>query len=218
MTDDTDATRPTRTDPAPTTGVATASPAPPTDAPLGPPAATALDGVAVAPVVVRERSASGRWVNLLLGAAVVLAVGGVAFAIGRSTAPATALGPGALPGPDGGVVIDGSGSFDPGVVPGGGQGRPGLGGAAFVGAGSLAIDGTVTAVDGSTLTIELATGETTTVTLDASTTYHEATETDAEAVAVGDDVSIRVSMDGGPRAGTGGDAPRLTASDVTVTR
>ena len=43
-------------------------------------------------VAVATRRRSAGWLNLLLGAAAILAVGGVAFAVGRSTAPAAAFG------------------------------------------------------------------------------------------------------------------------------
>ena len=176
----------------------------------------------VAPVVVAKRGGGGgRWVNVLLGAAAVIAVGGVAFAIGRSTAPATATG--FVPG---GQVVDGGpvGSFDPNVVPGGGPGGP-----AMLGGGPT-IQGTVTAVDADSITIKLASGDEVTLALDDDTTYHESTTTDPSTVQVGDDVAVqadggRFTFNGngngnqGQNAdpGTGGDQD-LTANDVTVRR
>ena len=66
----------------------------------------------VAPVVaVSPRPRSGGVLNLLLIGAAVLAVGGVAFAIGRSTAPASAF-PG-VGGLNGGPIVRSDGSFDP---------------------------------------------------------------------------------------------------------
>ncbi len=84
----------------------------------------------VAPVVaVAPRAKSGGVLNLLLIGAAILAVGGVAFAIGRSTAPASAF-PG-VGGLSGGPIMRSDGSFDPGA--GGPRG--------FVSDGELAIDG-----------------------------------------------------------------------------
>jgi hypothetical protein len=199
------------------------------DAPLTPtqpaappvPAAAAPPPVAPAPVVVSKRSGGGRWVNVLLGAALVVAVGGVAFAVGRSTAPASA----AIAFPDGGIVINGpTGSFDPGSVPGVRPGGPG----GLLGAGPT-VQGTVTAIDEDSMTVRLASGDEVEIALDDTTTYHEATATDASAVAVGDEVAVQadggrftIGGDGGTGSQGGGTAPDavrgLTAVDVTVRR
>jgi hypothetical protein len=146
--------------------------------------------------------------DYILGIALAVAVGGVAFAVGRTTAPAQASVPNV-----GGFVP--TGSFDPGVgVPGGGFGG-GFG-------GGLTIEGTVKSIDGSTLVIQTSNGQEATVDLDAGTTYHEATSADADAVAAGDEVIVRAA---GGQFGTGGGAnpgasgtPSFTATDVTVDR
>jgi hypothetical protein len=175
----------------------------------------ATPGVPVAPVVVATRKpSSGRWLNLLLGVAAVLAVGGVAFAIGRSTAPAASFPTGAFP--DGAVIARPNGSFDPGGA-GGGPAGPG-----FLGAGGgLTMEGTVSAIDADSITVTLGSGEEMTFDLDDGTTYHDATETDAAAVAVGDQVAVQASggrLDiGGGSNGTA-TSSSLTAGDVTVRR
>jgi hypothetical protein len=138
--------------------------------------------------------------DYILAIALVVAVGGVAFAVGRTTAPAQASVPN-------GVGFAPTGSFDPGA---------GLGG------GGLTIEGTVKSVDGSTLVIGSTSGQEVTVTLGADTTYHEATSADASSVAAGDDVTVRVSG-GGPFGGGGvvpgaTGTPSFTATDVTVDR
>jgi hypothetical protein len=188
----------------------------PPDAPLTPTPAVSTPAISTPvtamPVEVAKRSGGGRWVNVLLGAAAVLAIGGVAFAVGRSTAPANA----AVVVPDGGIVIDGgAGSFDPGAGP---QVRPG--GPGLLGAGGPTLQGTVTALDDHSITIRLANGDELSVSLDDETTYHEATETDATAVAVGDEVLVQA--DGGRISIGQGDPgqgdPDLTAADVTVRR
>lgn len=164
----------------------------------------------VAPVVaVAPRRKSGGILNVLLVGAAILAIGGVAFAVGRTTAPATAFaGVGGVPGGGGGIRP--GGSFAPGA---GGPGGFGQGG------GSVSLDGTVTAIDAGSLTVTLSNGTERTFTLDASTTYREATDTTADTVAVGDNVSVKVAgggrVPGGAAAST---APDLTASDVTVAR
>ena len=171
----------------------------------------------VAPVVVAtHKASSGRWLNLLLGAAAIIAVGGVAFAIGRSTAPAAAFAPGTFP--DGAGITRPNGSFDPGAG-GGGPAGPGFLG----GGGGLTLDGTVSAIDADSLTVTLASGQEMTFDLDAATTYHEATETDPSAVAVGDQVSVqasggRIDIGGGGSGSGTATSPSLTAGDVTVRR
>lgn len=238
MTDQHDETKPTWTAPAPVAAPPAAPPATPASAaPMAPqPASPATPTMTVpvapvTPVVTTQRKKSGAWVNVLLGVAAVIAIGGVAFAIGRSTAPASAATTGRFPnGFQGGTFPGGSfdpgaapnGSFDPGAFPGGGRGGFG---------GGLTIDGTVQSIDGTTMTIKLASGDTTTVTLDGSTAYHQSTSATSSDVAVGDDVAVRVS--GGGRFvigngngngnangnGNGNGANRdLTASDVTVSK
>lgn len=170
---------------------------------------------AAAPVVVSRRRSAG-WLNLLLGAAAVIAVGGVAFAIGRSTAPADAVG--FVPGAGGPALLQPGGSFDPNGGPIVRQGGPG-----GLGAG-LTMDGTVTAVDADSVTIQLASGEEVTFDLDAETTFHEATAADASAIAVGDEVAVqasggRVQIDSNAGGGTTSNGtPTLSAEDVTVRR
>jgi hypothetical protein len=159
------------------------------------------------PVVAPTRRTS-RVLDIALALAAVLAIGGVAFAAGRITAPAGA-GPAFARGftPGGTVVTDGS--FDPnGPKPGG-----------LALNGGLAIDGTVTAVDADSITLKLADGQEMTFKLDNATTYHEATDASSSDVAVGDDVSVKVS--GGRVTSNGGcssnETPELSARDVTVT-
>jgi hypothetical protein len=187
----------------------------PTTEPTGP---TTQPVVPVTPMTAvpapSTRSKGGGWTNLVLVGALALAIGGVAFAVGRSTAPAAAastngLVPGAFGGPQGAGVPQGS--FTPG------EGGPNVVGPGFLGGGGLTIDGTVASVDGTSMTITLESGETVTVTLDDTTTYHSAVEASSEDVAVGDDVAVRSS--GGGRFGLGPNAsaaPSLTASDVTI--
>ena len=182
-----------------------------------PPAGSSV--VPVQPVMVAAARKRGP-LDYILAIALVLAVGGVAFAVGRTTAPARAGDP------NGGGFVP-TGSFNPGGGgPGGGgpgAGGPGagLGGGGF--GGGLTIEGTVKSVDGSTLVIQTANGQEVTVNLDAGTTYHEATSADANAVAAGAEVTVRAAGGGplGPRGGANPGAsgtPSFTATDVTVDR
>ena len=157
-------------------------------------------------VAVAPRPRSGGVLNLLLIGAAIVAIGGVAFAFGRSTAPANALTQvGAFP--DGAVGIGPRGSFAPGA---GGPGGFELGGA-------LSMDGTVAAIDDDSITLTLDNGEDVTLQLGATTTFRESTEASPTDVAVGDEVTVKLAGDGRITAG-GGQAPELTAGDVTVAR
>ena len=172
------------------------------------PASAPAQGPAAA-VVVRPRRTSNRLLDMALAGAALLAIGGVAFGVGRATAPAVPAGfdRGAVAFP-GGNVVRPNGSF----APGSGRGAFGLNGA-------LSIDGTVTAVTADSMTVKLADGQEMTFALDSSTAYHQASAATSTDVAVGNDVSIKLK--GGQRVQAGADAsaaPKLPASDVTVTR
>jgi hypothetical protein len=157
----------------------------------------------VPPAPLRRRSS--RIIDLALVGAAVIAIGGVAFAIGRATAPAA----GAVGFAGGGAIVRTDGSFDPGTGAG----------PRFALGGELAVDGTVTAIDADSITIKTADGQERTFDLDGSTAYRQATDASAADVSVGDDVSVKVSNDGPVSAPlASGEAPRLSASDVTVTR
>ena len=161
------------------------------------------------PIVTPTRRTS-RVLDIALALAAVLAIGGVAFAAGRITAPA-GTGPSFARGlaPDGTIVTP-DGSFDPnGPRPGG-----------LASSGGLAIDGEVTSIDADSITLKLADGQEMTFKLDDATTYHEAADASSSDVAVGDDVSVKVT--GGrvvtSNGGSGGETPELSARDVTVSR
>jgi hypothetical protein len=158
-----------------------------------------------APAAAPARRRSSRALDLALAGAAVLAIGGVAFAIGRATAPASA----ATAFAPGGVITRPGGSFDPGTGPG-----PRL---AF--GGGLTVDGTVTAIDADSITVKTPNGTEMTFDIDGSTAYRQATDATAADVAVGDDVAVKVANDGpisAPLASA--ETPRLSASDVTITR
>jgi hypothetical protein len=178
-----------------------AAPTPPVSAPT-PPSTSPLP-----PATVRPRRSSSRILDLALILAAALAIGGVAFGVGRATAPAVsaANGTGTFRGANG---FRPNGSFDPGAGPRGG----------FALGGGLSIDGTVTAVSGNAITLKLTDGREMTFTLDASTAYHQSTAASVSDVAVGDDVSVKLKGDRVTSGASPSAAPQLQASDVTVTR
>jgi hypothetical protein len=167
--------------------------------------------VSSAPGPARKKSSGGRWLNLVLVLAAAVAIGGVAFAIGRGTAAVSAT-------TGNGRVFSGAfpgGSFDPGA-----SGAPGIVRGGFGGGlgGGLTVQGTVESVAGDTLTIKTANGQTITVTTGASTTYH--TQADASASDVQTGKTVQVQLDGGrtarPNASAAPGGAVGTAGSVTV--
>ncbi len=161
-----------------------AQPAGPASHPFDRPAA--LPPVAVERPVVRSRG-SGMLVNVLLGVALVVAVGGVAFAAGRATAPAST--------PTGrNFGANGQGGF---ILPGGAaaSGAPGALNGGF-GGGGLSIEGTVTAVSADSITVQLASGQSVTIPTNADTTYHSQAAATAADVTSGSTVRVQLQGNG----------------------
>jgi hypothetical protein len=163
-----------------------------------------------APLV--KPKSSSRTLNAVLVIAAVVAIGGVSFAIGRTTAPAAASVRGI---PDGGFqgAFPGA-SLAPGEsaapgFPGGGQGGFG---------GGLTISGTVSSVDGDALVVTTDSGQTVEFTLDGETTYQAKTETTSTAVAPGVTVEVRLDFGAGgqPTASADDASPLGVAASVTV--
>ena len=103
----------------------------------------------------RKSGSGGRLLNIVLVVAAAVAIGGVAFAVGRNTAPVSAsTGTGRGNGTFGGAFP--GRSFTPGASGAPGFGRGGFGGA--LGGAGLTIQGTVESVDGDTMTIKTANG------------------------------------------------------------
>lgn len=148
-----------------------------------------------------------RSTQILLLVAALVAVAGLAFAIGRLTAPAPAAAA--------------NRTFGNGAFGGfGGFGTGGQGGA-FTGAGrglgfGGGIQGTVVSDDGSTLQLKLANGSTVSVQLGSSTTYHSQVAADASSVKTGGTVIVRIQRTAGATPAPSGATPTLSASDVTV--
>jgi hypothetical protein len=151
-------------------------------------------------------------VNGVLAAAFVILVGGVAFAAGRATAPATTAG-----------ADDASnGLLDGGFRPGDANGQVPVGpggladddddaigrlGPAF---GAVSVEGTVRAIDADSMTIELANGSTIEIAIDSGTDYHRRADASASDVSAGTTVIVRLD---GLRLRDGAGA---TAGDVTI--
>lgn len=175
-----------------------------------PPEAAAFPTQPVVPaaptVQIPRRKSSAAWLNVVLVLAAIVAVGGVAFAVGRSTAPVAAAG---LRG--GGNFAGGNfprGSFAPGQsgAPGGGSG------------GGFNLSGTVQSVTGDTLTITTANGQTLEFTLGSDTTYGTKTTATASDVKAGSKVEVQLDFGAGgqPTASTAASGPIGTARSVTV--
>ena len=183
----------------------------------------------LASVIAKPRSSSGRGTSLLLVLAGAIAIGGIAFAAGRLTAPAAAtagrFGNGQFPGngqlPGNGQGLPGNGQLPlNGQLPADGQGFPGRDG----GFGGLSLAGTVSAVSADSITVTLESGTSVTIPLDAKTTYHAAAAAAAGDVTVGSQVRVApgaraanpsASFDPNASPGPGG-VGFGAASDVTI--
>ncbi len=159
--------------------------------------------------------------TLVLGLAAVVAVGGLAFAAGRLTAP-TAVAATGFNGGGNGTGTGANGGFGTGEFPRPSGGTGGFGGLRGAG-GGFGIRGTVTAVASDHLTIQLTNGTTINIPLTSSTTYHQQAAGTASDVQVGKQVQVQLSRNGaggngGAAAspGAGGTPNFGAASDVTV--
>ena len=214
-----DPNQPARPEPAPGSS-GTSSPMPPTA--TGPADGAAFPTQTVAPgtpvVRIQPRKASSMWLNVVLGLAAIVAVGGIAFAIGRSTAPAATSGgarAGNFPGLGGNFP---GGSFAP-------DASGGLGGA-FTRGGGFNLSGTVESITGETLTLKTANGQTLEFSLGADTTYASKTPATAADVKAGSKVEVQLQGigNGQPQAGGNGQpqgsaapsGPIGTAGSVTI--
>jgi hypothetical protein len=155
----------------------------------------------------RSRSSGGRLLNIVLGVAIAVAIGGVAFAVGRTTAPASA----ATAGRGGFGANNPNASFGPrgSGAPGFGGGRGAFGG--FGGAG-LTIRGTVQSIDADSVTIKTQNGQTIEVTTGADTTYDTQTPASASDVTQGSTVQVQIQPAAAGNGGNGGGIFRPGAS------
>ncbi len=149
-------------------------------------------------------------------AAIVIAAAGLGFAGGRLTAPASTNARGNFA--NGGFAGFARGSFNPEA---GGAGR-GFGG--VFGAGGLSIDGQVTAVSNGSITIQTASGQSVTLQVPSTVTYHTQAAGSSSDVTVGAHVQLSATR-GAAAAASGGPAPsgqpgdgglQLDVTDITV--
>ncbi len=171
------------------------------------PAVNAGPTLVPAPVKPAAKSGGVSILNVALGVAVLVATAGVAFAVGRTTAPTTAAAQVTANGGNGGRFFTNgngpNGSFAPpagGFGNGNGNGGRGFG---FAGAGGLSITGTVDSITDNSVTIKTSTGNTVTIGLDSSTTYHQQADATASDVTAGKTVILQVGA-GGFRPGGNG--------------
>ena len=191
------------TPPTTTEGVPPAWSLPPAPFPVPP----VLPAVSAPAPVKRRRDP----LTIVLVAAAFVALGGVGFAAGRVTAPATAN---AGNGRGGGAFVGPGGSFTPG----------GNGGFNRI-AGAVSITGTITEVTADHITLKLANGSTLTVPVDSNTAYHRQASASSTDVTSGTQVQVQLSA-GANGGGGGGQQPGASgapgnrtvgpASDITI--
>ncbi len=158
-----------------------------------------------------------RGTQILFIVAALVAVGGLAFAVGRITAP---------PPVSAAANGRGFGNFNRGAeasgAPGFGGGFGGGLGRGLAAGGGVTVRGTVQSVSPTALTIKLADGSTATVDLTGTTTYHKQAAATSSDVTAGGQVEVQVQFQprasGAPGASPApSGAPRtFTASDVTL--
>jgi hypothetical protein len=158
------------------------------------------------PLVIAPVKKGDRTFTILLAVGLLIAVGGVAFAVGRVTAPAQA------------ATTRG---FGAGGFTNGGTGAGGTG----TGVGGVLVTGTVDSVSGTTMTLKETNGSTVTVNLASTTTYHAQAAATAADVTTGKQVQVEVQIAGGfggqdvPGASPGAAAnPSPAASGAPTTR
>lgn len=214
--------QPTPTDPAGQPVGSAGGPFAPPVAPASAPA-PALEPVRTVAVRSGRGAGSGMLVNALLGVALVVAVGGVAFAAGRATAPAAAAA-----GRTGTTFNGQGGQGGGGFLAPGASGAPGrgFGGGGF--GGAVSVQGTVEAIDGTSITIRTPAGATVTLGLNGDTSYHKQAPATAADVTTGSTVIVsleargfgngqgRPSASGAPQASGAPAAGFGTAGSVTV--
>jgi hypothetical protein len=160
--------------------------------------------------LVKPKSSS-RALNAVLALAAVVAIGGIAFAIGRTTAPAAAAADprGAFGGgfPNGSFAPDASGG--PAGFPGGGLGR------------GVPLSGTVESLTPDLLTITTDSGQTIQISLDTDTGYHAKSDATSTDVVVGSTVEVDVDFGAGFGQANASPDPSTVlgpATDVTVVK
>lgn len=165
------------------------------------------------PIPVRKPKGQDRSTIALLIVAALIAVGGVGFALGHATAPASASVAAANARPSGlggrafASLAPGQ-TFNPTQF---GAGRTD---------GSASVSGTVTSFDGTTLVIAEANGTSVSIDVAGTTTYHTQTSATSSQVATGAGVTIQIDTTApaasAPAPGTSVERT-LTAKEILIT-
>lgn len=173
----------------------------------------------------RAPASRSRSTTLLLMLSALVAVGGVGFALGHNLAGGSSTTAVSDVGFAGGAP---NGSFDPGQFGPNASGDPGFRGEGGEAIGTGTVSGTVVSIDADSMTVQLADGQTVTITLGSSTTYHSQASASSSDVTAGSTVIVQTTTDStaeaSASAGTGAEASAgtgagtsRTATDVTVT-
>lgn len=173
------------------------------------------------PARLHSRSQRPRSTTILLAVAAMVAVGGVAFALGHMTSSGGGSTNGTTLGGANGFPA-GQGGFGPNAI---GDPRSGIGGpGAGLGLGTATMSGTVVSVGSDSITLKLADGTTVTIATGSSTTYHDQTSASNSDVTVGSSVTVQTSGGGvapgssqATASGSPGTNGARTATDVTIT-
>jgi hypothetical protein len=191
--------------PAPDAPPAPGQPTPSQPMPSAPqPAVASFIPPTVAAAVARPQARGGASASTIaFVAAIVVAAAGLGFAGGRLTAPASANST-ARGNFGGGFANFANGSFNPNAA------NRGFGGAAL-GAAGISIDGHVTAVGNGSITIQTSGGESVTLQVPSTVSYHAQGSATAADVTVGS--SVQVNVDRGARPDASGQPAASGATD-----
>jgi hypothetical protein len=162
----------------------------------------------------KSRVAGG---TALFVVAVVVAAAGLGFAAGRVTAPAST-------GRTGFAGNFGGGNFPGGSFAPGGAGNANRGGFGGFGAGNISVTGQVTAVANGSITIQTASGQSVTLEVPSTATYHAQASAAPSDVTVGSQVQVSASRPNFRAEGSAAPAPSgqpgaqggLTVTDITL--
>ena len=200
--------------PAPQPGPAPAG-RPPMQPPMQQPVVPSFIPPSVAASAVAPRSKSRVSAGTVaFVVAIVVAAAGLGFAGGRVTAPQSSA--------RAAFQAGGFGNGNGAANPNGGAGR--TGGLGAFAAGDIAVTGQVTAIADGSMTIQTSAGQSVTVAVPSTVTYHAQTGASSSDVTVGSNVQLTVTRPNGFRGGaeaSGAPAPsagafQLSATDVTV--
>ncbi len=153
-------------------------------------------------------------VTVLLLVSAMVAIGGVAFAVGRASSTGqtgTGQTTNGLGNQNGLPALGPNGSGDLNFAPGA---RNGFGGR--IDDGAATVTGTVVSVTSTSITVQLPDGQTVTLATGSSTTYHTQTAASSGDVTAGAAVTIKTSVAAAASASPGTGTTR-TATDVTIT-